>query len=69
MTQEKKELLEKMANVIDHLKTKYCYSQACVNVEVGNAFFDDSCNYVDLIFELDKLVGTLRACVKYSEMA
>ena len=68
MTQEKKAWLEKTANIIDQLKTRYRYSQACLNVETGDVFFDDSCNYVDLIFELDQFVTTLRGMIRFSEM-
>lgn len=68
MTQEKKAWFEKTANIIDQLKTKYHYSQACINVETNSVFFNDSCNYVDLIFELDQLVRTLRGMIKFSEL-
>lgn len=68
MTQEEKVWLEKTANIIDQLKTKYHYSQACINVETGNVFFHDSCNYVFLISELEQFVTTLRGMIRYSEM-
>lgn len=68
MTQEKKAWLEKMANVIDQLETRYHYSSACVDVSPGNVFFDDSVNYCDLCFELNDLVRTLRSMIKFSEL-
>lgn len=68
MTQEKKAWLEKTANIIDQLQKRYHYSDACVNVECGSVFFDDSCNYVDLIYELNQLVTTLRGMIKFSEL-
>lgn len=68
MTQEKKDWLEKTANIIESLKAKYYFSPVCVDVDVNNAFFEDSCNYVALICELDQFVTTLRGMIKFSEL-
>lgn len=68
MTQEKKAWLEKTANIIDQLATKYHYSQACIDASPGDVFFDDACNYCDLVFELNELVTTLRGMIKFSEL-
>lgn len=68
MTQEKKAWLEKTANIIDQLKTKYHYTNASVEASPSDVFFDDACRYVDLIFELDQFVTTLRGMIRFSEM-
>jgi hypothetical protein len=68
MTEEKRRWLEQTANVIDQLVYKFHYSVSCVSIETGNEFFEDSCNYVQLVSELRNFSGTLRSMIKYSEL-
>lgn len=68
MTKGEKAWLEMVANVVDQLVTKFHYSKACVDAKPGDAFFNDSCNYVGLTYELDQLVRTLRGIIRFSEL-
>ena len=68
MTQEKKEWLEKTANIIDRLAKKYCYSQAIIDCETSNVLFADSNRYVGLIYALEEFATYLRGMIKYSEL-
>ncbi len=68
MTKNEKAWLEMVANVVDQLVKKYHYSKACANLKSDDAFFNDSCNYVGLSFELDQLVRTLRGLIRFSEL-
>lgn len=68
MTEELKKWVEKTANVIDQLANEYHYSQACINAKPGDVFFDDSCNYVDLVYELGQFTTMLRGIIRYGEL-
>lgn len=68
MTQEKKELLEKMANIIDQLLKQNRYTNVSVEAKPGDVFFDEACRFIMLVFGLDHLRGCLRNMIKFSEM-
>lgn len=68
MTREKKDWMEKTANIIDNIVRRYPYSDALVDLEPKDPLFNDSCHYVGLVHELKDFATTLRGMIKFSEL-
>ena len=68
MTKEEKAWLEMVEKVVDQLVEQYHYSKACVDVNPGDAFFNDSCKFVDLVSLLRQFGETLHGIIRFSEL-
>lgn len=69
MTNEKKKWLKQTAAVIKAIVEKRKYSKATLDVAPEDALFQDSCNFVGLVWDLQDFATTLENMVKYSEMS
>lgn len=70
MEKNKKQWMEQIANILHALIMKHPYSEYCASeIQTEDPFFIDSCNYVDLVYELIELERTLRNLIKYSDMS
>lgn len=55
-----------MVVILQRLLKEFPYTQTAVDAEVGSPFFEDSCNFVGLHHELDKLIQTFKCMNEYS---
>lgn len=70
MEQNKKKLVEQIANIISVLCDKYPYSTEFAHLcKSDDLYFVDSCNFVGLHYELRELERTLRNILRYSNMS
>ena len=69
MTKEKKKWLMQTAAVIKAIVAKHKYSEAALDVDPDNPLFNDSCNFVGLVRDLQVFAATLENMVKYSVMS
>lgn len=70
MEKNKKQWIEQIANILHALIKKYPYSEYCASeIQIEDPFFNDSCNYVELVYQLWELERTLRSLIKFSDMS
>lgn len=69
MTNEKKKWLLQTAAVILAIVEKRKYSKATVDIAYDDAWFEESCNYIGLVCDLQDFAATLQNMVKYAEMS
>lgn len=70
MEKNKKQWIEQIANILHVLIKKYLYSEYCASeIQTEDPFFNDSCNYVALVYELIELERTLRNMIRFSDMS
>lgn len=69
MTNEKKRWLKQTAAVVKAIVEKRKYSKATLDIAPEDAWFQESCNYIGLVCDLQDFAATLENMVKYAEMS
>lgn len=69
MTNEKKRWLKQTAAVILAIVEKRKYSQETIRIAPGEPWFEESCNYVGLVSDLQEFAATLKNMIKFSELS
>lgn len=69
MEQNKRQWMLQTANIINVLLHDNPISDEFSSIHPNDDFFVDSCNYVNLRYELRELEDTLRNMIRYSDMS
>lgn len=64
--EQKNKYMQHMAAVLRKINEQYKPSEKCVHVGSGSEFFEDSCKFVGLHYEIFKLIDTLDNMCKYN---
>lgn len=68
MTNEKKKWLKQTAAVIKAIAEKRKYSKATLDIKPDEPWFEESCNFIGLVCDLQDFAATLENMAKYAEM-
>lgn len=69
MSNENKKWLKQTAAVINAIVERRKYSKATLLISPDDAWFEDSCNFIGLVCDLQDFAATLKNMVKYAEMS
>lgn len=67
-TTKENALMRDIAKIIREEVKKHKYSQACVDCESTDKFFNDSCEYVALVAVMNDLATFLENGARYNEI-
>lgn len=68
MNKEKNQWREEMATLIEAMLEKNKPSEELIKIKNDEPFFEDSCRFVGLYFQLKELVTTFRSLNHFSKM-
>ena len=64
---QKNHYMQHQVAILDAILKKYEPSDLCVHLKSDHEFFNDSCNFVGLRYELCQLKNTLENMIRYNE--
>lgn len=68
VTTKQNALMRHIAKIIHEQVERHMYSRACVECGPNDKFFDDSCQYVELVAALNQFATFLENYARYNEI-